>query len=331
MTGRLRWRVKLPGQAWSRGAILCAQGNVYVPQTFSPRYPKVDDQNTALYCLDGASGKILWKSPLGGAGVSDRLRASPVEAAGVVAVGYLDRRSKGAHRVQAWDARTGKALWKVKLESSGSSLEGPAGCSENGVMYFTGGGNGPKGAGETVAIDPKTGRVLWRTAKAWASQTGTPSIRGERLFLPGAYKLPLSCLSAKDGSILWQRPGSAWAVDVLALGPDFCTVNNKYPGQGGALRLNVSDGTPKGGTNGKIQLFGAGHGCGSVVLLSGGLALSATDIGLFVTETETGKMLWKSLGFAPKSCPHPIVSNGRIFYSPQVNGMLYCFEPVDGK
>ena len=264
---------------------------------------------------------------MGGAGVSDRLRASPVEARGVVAVGYLDRRSKGTHRVKAWDARTGKALWEVKLKTSGSSLEGPAGCAAKDVMYFTGGGNGRKGSGETVAVDPRTGNVLWRTVKAWASQTGTPSLRGDRLFLPGAYKLPLTCLSTKDGSILWQRPGSAWAVDVLALGPDYGTVNNKYPGQGGASRLNLSDGTPRG----NIQLFGAGHGCASVVPLSGGFALSATDVGLFVTDTESGRMLWKSLGFAPKSCPHPIVSNGRIFYCPQVNGMLYCFEPIDPK
>ena len=152
-------------------------------------------------------------------------------------------------------------------------------------------------------------------------------LRNTQCCLAGACKLPLTCLSAKDGSILWQRPTSSWAVDVLALGPKYCTVNNKYPGQGGARRLDLSDGSPRG----EIQLFGAGHGCGSVVLLSGGFALSATDVGLFVTDTESGRMLWKSLGFAPKSCPHPIVSNGRIFYCPQVNGMLYCFEPIDPK
>ena len=54
-----------------------------------------------------------------------------------------------------------------------------------------------------------------------------------------------------------------------------------------------------------IQLFGAGHGCGAVVLLSGGYAMSATDNGLFVTDTRTGNILWKSLGFAAKACPSP--------------------------
>jgi hypothetical protein len=61
------------------------------------------------------------------------------------------------------------------------------------------------------------------------------------------------------------------------------------------------------------------------------MALSATTDGLYIVESDTGKVLWKSLGLAPRGCPSPGVSNGRIFYCPRANGMMYCFEPDNTK
>lgn len=194
-------------------------------------------------------------------------------------------------------------------------------------MFFAGGGEGSRAVGETLAIVPRTGQVLWRTDQAFASQTGTPSYQEGRVYLSGAYHLPMTCLSATNGSILWQHAEARahWYVDNVSLGPDYFTVNNKY--QGGALRWNLADGTQAGPAKG-IQLWGPAHGCGSVVLTSTGVALSATKQGLYLTDAQTGKTLWQSPGFASYTCPHPIVANGRIFYAPQVSGLLYCFEPV---
>ena len=58
------------------------------------------------------------------------------------------------------------------------------------------------------------------------------------------------------------------------------------------------------------------------------MALSATIDGLYMTDINTGEVVWNSPGFASFTCPHAIPSNGRIFYCPQTNGMIYCFEPV---
>jgi hypothetical protein len=44
---------------------------------------------------------------------------------------------------------------------------------------------------------------------------------------------------------------------------------------------------------------------------------------------DSGKILWQSLGFAPRACTSPTAANGRIFFSPNVNNMLYCFEPAE--
>jgi outer membrane protein assembly factor BamB len=234
--------------------------------------------------------------------------------------------------VDAWDADTGRRLWQIKINGRGEYLEGPAGCAGEGLMFFTGGGSE---AGETLAIVPKTGKILWRTSKAYASQSGTPSYQDGKVYLPGICRLPISCLSAADGKIVWQhhvKDNSGlyrYFVDALSLGPDYFTVNNKYVG--GAKRWNLSDGTLAGAPNRWVDLFGRGQGCGSVVLTSEGMALSATTNGLHIIESDTGKVLWKSLGMTPRACPSPAVSNGRIFYCPRANGMMYCFEPDNAK
>ena len=83
-TGTIHWRRKLPGQAWCRATLLCADGKVFIPRVSSPRYAMIVDQPDVLYALDQASGRVLWRRPIGR---SDWLRASPVFAQGVVAYG----------------------------------------------------------------------------------------------------------------------------------------------------------------------------------------------------------------------------------------------------
>jgi len=51
-------------------------------------------------------------------------------------------------------------------------------------------------------------------------------------------------------------------------------------------------------------------------------------VGLHARDTNTGELLWKSKGFAPRTCASAIPASGRIFCNPQVNGMFYCFEPA---
>lgn len=325
-TGRLRWRRKLPHQVWTRASLLCAQGKVFVARMFSQRYPKVKDAPNTFYCLDLDNGEVLWQQPLG---IGDRLRSSPVYADGVVAYGSLHSDRQPAEQfVSAWDASTGKPLWQIAFHSSGTMLNGPAGCAGEGVMYFTGGGESGTRSGETMAILPRSGKILWRTSDAYASQTGTPSYRDGRLYLPGAYRLPMFCLSTRDGSAIWKQDAvvGRWHVETVSLGRDFFTVNNKY--KGGAWRWNLSDGSIVGTYDQPVQLWGPAHGCGAIVLASEGFALSATLEGLFAVDCQTGQVLWKSPGFASWTCPNPIASNGRIFYCPQVNGTLFCFEPL---
>ncbi len=325
-TGRIRWRRKLPDQAWTRASLLVCDERVFVSRMFSPRYPKTPDLPSKFYCLDLLTGDVLWSHNIG---IGDRLRCSPVCVDGVVAYGSLYETVRESPRqiVEGWDAASGEPLWRVPLNSSGLMLNGPAGCGGEGVMYFTGGGETEPRTGETIAVSTRTGEVLWRTAEAYSSQTGTPAYRDGKLFLSGAYKLPVSCLAADTGKVLWQQSSvvDRWHVEAASLGPDFFAINNKY--KGGAWRWNL-DGTVAGTPGHPIQLWGPAHGCGALVLASPGYALSATVEGIYAVDAHDGQILWKSPGFGSWACPNPIASNGRIFYCPQINGLLFCFEPA---
>ena len=152
-----------------------------------------------FFCLDDETGEILWEKRIG---IGDRLRASPVYAEGVVACGSLyEDGGADVQKVNAWDVNSEESLWTIQLNSSGKMLNGPSGCAGEGIMFFTGGGEIRPREGEIIVIAPRTGEILWRTSKAYASQTGTPSYRDGKIYLPGAYKLPIPCLSAQKGEI----------------------------------------------------------------------------------------------------------------------------------
>ena len=99
-----------------------------------------------------------------------------------LAVGHQQEATGQA--VDAWDANSGRRLWQIKFRSTGTCLNGPAGCAGDGLMFFTGGGESSGATGETMAIEPRTGKIAWRTAEAFASQTGTPSFQDGRCTCP---------------------------------------------------------------------------------------------------------------------------------------------------
>ena len=485
INGRILWRRKLEGQAWSRASLLCADGKVFVPRVHSPRYPLVIDQPDKLYCLDQDSGELLWERRIGR---SDWLRASPVFENGVVAYGskyetprgardvldpagswqmrvtgeaavgwlqpgsrnedwasgdpsaafgriarelagdsslrlhlrrrfilrdsdaeeefgfvvgphdelriYIDgklvleqsgesggstrytgtagvyrplprslsdgqhvlgivmrrprvrsnvssrtsvfpprfvRCPKGAATgpvIDAFVADTGRSLWHVAVEASGDYIEGPAGASQDGRFYFTGGGNGELRRGETLSIEAVSGRVLWRTDQAWACRTGTPAIHGGRLLLPGVLKLPMASLSLADGAVQWLTVADTQQTFVHnpSVGEGFFTVNNKY--KGGAKRYELLSGEMCRLEDGSdVELAGRGHGCGSIVLLASGFAVLASNEGIYFSRSDNGEVVWRTAGFASQTCSHPGFAGGQLFYAPQNSGVLYAFRP----
>jgi outer membrane protein assembly factor BamB len=325
-TGRMRWRRWMPGSARQQSytELLASDGRVYAP---CPGWG-TDGQ---LLCLDGRDGRVLWTAPIGTKFFS---RASPMLAAGRVVFGHARKGPPAVAVVEAWEAETGKSAWQVPLNMppgdfrtvGGSCADG---CVGGDVVYYSAGiranewkPDGERQRGETVAIDARTGGVLWRTGEAFiTSWASCPVLTGDRLLL-SEEQAGLRCVSAKDGKVLWGgTAGKEYGLTRLSVGPDFI-VGRGYGG--GGVKLRLEDGKDYPGFRGNI---GADtHSCDPVPLTPN-CAFASGAGGLCVRDVRTGALLWQSPGFAPRGCASPSLANGRVFWGSAGSGMVFCWEP----
>lgn len=315
-TGRLRWRRQMPGLEWGTASgLLAAEGRLFIPR---PTFGRMEG---AFHCLSLHNGESAWSADIGGRYIWER--AAPVLAQGIVAFGSGVKSEKATPpgtRIQAWDATTGKPAWHVDLNVSGNRAGSIAGCTDGTVMYFTAGAGlwqwkqeGDKERGEVVAIDAKSGKVLWRSHERFGATY--PVLDGERLFLNGD---GLHCVSPADGKLLWKREAPGYTR--FSVGSDFLVMRG-YGGHGVKLRLDDGKDYPN-----CRELGGETHSC-SPVALTPRFAFAATVGGLNVRDTKSGELLWRSPGFAPRGCVNPALANGRVFWPSAASGMIYCWEP----
>jgi outer membrane protein assembly factor BamB len=315
-TGRLRWRMAMPGpESWTGAGLLADAGRLFVAR---PIYGRTEG---VFHCLDLHTGRILWSADIGGRAIWER--SSPVVAGNLVAFGSTQPNKNGppGAMIQAWHVKTGRPAWQVDLNVHSKRVGDIAGCTDGERMYFTAGvgdyklEKGEKKGGETVAIEAKTGKVLWRSADTFGSTY--PVLAGDRLLL-NEYFGDLSCVSAANGKPLWKR--RTWGYDRFSLGADYLVMRG-YGGHGTKVRLEDGKDYP-----GCEELGGETHACGAVALTPN-YSFAITLAGLNVREVQTGKLLWHSSGFAPRACVNAVLANGRVFWTSGANGMIYCWEP----
>ncbi|MSQ93830.1 MAG: hypothetical protein EXR98_04655 [Gemmataceae bacterium] len=313
-TGRLRWRRQMPGPEWGTGTgLLAADGHLYIPR---PTFGRMEG---AFHCLDLRDGRSLWSVDIGGRYIWER--AAPVLAGGKIVFGTGIKGTPPGTVIQAWDAETGKPAWTVELNVSGNRAGSIAGCTDGRTMYFTAGAGawqwkqeGDKKRGEAVAIDARSGKVLWRSNELFG--TSYPVLDGDRLFLNGE---GLHCVSPSDGRPIWKRNAPGYTR--FSVGSDFLVMRG-YGGHGVKVRLDDGKDYPN-----CRELGGETHSCSSVALTSR-FAFAATVGGLNVRNVDKGELLWRSPGFAPRGCVNPALANGRVFWPSAASGMIYCWEPA---
>jgi outer membrane protein assembly factor BamB len=163
---------------------------------------------TFIRCLDAASGKVLWSSPLGksgGGGGFPGPRGTPsVDNGQVYALGqYGD--------LVCVKAADGSKVWQCNLMSDhGGKIMSGWGNAESvlvdgPLVVCTPGG--PQGT--LLALNKDTGAPVWRT-KDWTSPAGYASVivgtvAGVRQYIASAGN-GLGGVSPKDGRMLWQAP-----------------------------------------------------------------------------------------------------------------------------
>lgn len=150
-TGRTLWKTELPGAAVGRGGSstpVVGDGKIFAVAS------------TRVWALDAASGKLAWETPL------DKKRAvgsSPLLAEGVL-VANIDK-------LAAFDAKTGKVLWKQDKAGGGNSSPVAWRAGDKTLVIC----NGRAGLD---AVDLKTGAVAWTAPGGGDS---TPAISGDTL------------------------------------------------------------------------------------------------------------------------------------------------------
>jgi outer membrane protein assembly factor BamB len=157
------------------------------------------------HMMVGESLSRAWSSDAGtGAGKRRRLLGQPIVAEGKVFT--VDASSM----VSAFDAQTGKRLWRQDLTPDDTSEVYTSG----GIAYEDGRIFAATGFAQVVAVDARTGAVLWRQAVS-GPMRGAPTVRGGRV-LAVTVDNQTFALAAEDGAVLWTHSGITETTGLLA-------------------------------------------------------------------------------------------------------------------
>jgi quinohemoprotein ethanol dehydrogenase len=188
-TGKVLWRydAKLDQKistvccGWLSRGVALGDGKVYLGQL-----------DGSLVALDQRTGKLVWSAEVGSWQQGYTITAAPLYYDGMVVTGVSGGEFSIRGRVQAYDAKTGKEVWRFHTvpgpgekghdtwpqdndswEHGGAPVwQTPAVDPELGLMYFSTGNASPdldgsrrKGdnlfAASIVAVDAKTGEYRW--------------------------------------------------------------------------------------------------------------------------------------------------------------------------
>jgi len=226
------------GEGWSSPVV--AQGRVYF---FSHARGKDDKREEHVFCLDAETGKEVWHKTFASRATKVTQSGTPAVVAGRVFV-------LGAGRMaRCLDSASGDELWNRELPGKGDDEPWHASFAvaddvavvfagrlfglnvENGEVVWQGEDNAKEGVhgspaiatiagqrlaiahvgqGETVAVEPKSGKQHWR-AKTEAVAS-TPVIHGDLMITLGhSRKGGLRCyrLSGQGAELLWKHQAIA--------------------------------------------------------------------------------------------------------------------------
>lgn len=334
-TGRLLWRRYWPGVHASFTAPLFWKEKLLVPQAGLVQ--------SRLRCLDAATGKLLWEAPFTGSPSWSRQQPPVVHGNLAIYAFSTGRHTAGGDAntlrwlyshdnprypadqkplVRAWDLDTGREAWTCDFSEYGAGGDDGGLCLMDGTLYYScffgyaaRRGDQPGAHGITAALDPATGRVLWKTTDHSVTAGTTISCSDGRLYL-GGYNAADSkdgprrvwCLNAKDGSLVWESEPLVKSINVVTVGPKFLFVH-AY----GSDSYLVDKAT------GKVrEKFMKDYAC-TRFTLSGRYLLGAN---MDLIDTEAGCAVVSSGPCVDlRECVGAVVSNGRLYYTSQANGL----------
>jgi outer membrane protein assembly factor BamB len=227
----------------------------------------------------------------------------------------------------AWDLDTGKLVWQKDFSEYGRGGNDCGLCLLDGKLFYSTffgyaasqrarRGLPPDNNGLTACLDPQTGKVLWLTSKYHVTAKCTLSARDGRLYLGGNNPAGegtkdrfVWCLSARDGSLIWQSDPITSALNVVTVGDQFI-FSNALRGRG-----NVFD-----RQTGKV-VGGVDHNYACCRFTMSGSYILGANMDM-IDLAAGGKLVSTGPAIDSRECLGAVVSNGRIFYASQASGFI---------
>jgi alcohol dehydrogenase (cytochrome c) len=144
-----------------------------------------------LLALDAGTGKVLWKNVIGTSRLGESASGVPLAWQGVVYMGIAGSELGVRGRVMAYDAQTGKELWRFYTIPMGKETGADTWLKPDTART---GGGGYWGA---MSLDPSTGELFVPVGNPW------PDI--DKAYRPGAnlFTNSVVVLDARTGVLKW--------------------------------------------------------------------------------------------------------------------------------
>jgi alcohol dehydrogenase (cytochrome c) len=150
-----------------------------------------------LIALGAATGKLLWKHVIGAPRLGEAASAAPLAWGGVVYMGIAGSELGARGRVMAYDAQTGRELWRFNTVPMGNEVG--ADTWKRPKTAKTGGG----GVWGALTLDVTTGELFVPVGNPW------PDI--DKDYRPGSnlFTDSIVVLDARTGALKWWHQAAA--------------------------------------------------------------------------------------------------------------------------
>ncbi|MCQ0969064.1 PQQ-binding-like beta-propeller repeat protein (plasmid) [Paracoccus sp. TK19116] len=270
----------------------------------------------------GAGTSRIWSANIGqGADRRHRIVADPVVAAGLIFT--LDSRS----RVTA-TAPNGGQVWTADLTPPSDSRDSASGgglAAEGGRLFAT------TGFGELVALDIRTGGVLWRQ-RVDAPVGGGPAVENGVVYVAARNAVGWA-VRAEDGRVLWQTSGNTSTAGVMGVSvPAVSGSTVVFPFNSGQM---LAADTQSGGTIFSAQVAGTRTGraiaairdlTGDPVIAGDTLYGGSSSGRISAFDMGTGAELWS----AREGANSPVVPVGGSIFAVNDQSELVRIDAATG-
>lgn len=304
-----------------------AETPVALPKPWrNPEWPQAGGYPShAMHHLEiGERLRTAWTGNIGDEATEERkILAQPV-----IGGGRVFTMDAGA-QVTAFDAQSGKRLWRVDL----TPRKEEEGSSGGGLAFHADKLFAATGYGDVVALEPSTGRAYWATQLQQPIR-GAPTADAGRVFVI-TYDNQLHALDIERGEEQWNNTGITEPAGFLgAANPaiDGNTIVVPYS-SGEVLALRADTGTQAWGEQlvraaGRISQAGALNDINGRPVIDRGRVYAVSQSGRFVAiDLRTGERVWERV---IASIQTPWVA-GDYIYAITVDAEILCLSRRDGK